>query len=392
MSATSPSLTAGISPPGVPTADPEPGPSRRRRMVLVVAAVLLVVLAGLVITVGKPFGGASRSGVGVSDNSDPTSLTTVKQGGLSSQVNDSGTLQYAAQPDGSPYSAINQASGTYTSLPTVGQVVRCGHVLYRVTDKPVVVLCGATPAYRALSQGRTGPDVRELNRNLVALGYATRAELDPSSDYFSSETAYALERLQDKLGVDETGLLALGQAVFLPEPLRITKVLVTLGTTASLSAPVAQATSSRRQVEVALAAAEQAKVKVGDRVLITLPDNQSTPGVLTSIGTAASGGSSGSGATIPVDITLKHPQDAGSLDQAPVQLQITTAGVKDALIVPVDALLALAGGGYAVETVEARGRHHLVPVTLGLFDDADGLVQVSRSTLAAGQQVVVPAT
>ncbi len=391
MSGTTPSLTAATAPPGAPTADPEPGPSWRRRTVLV-AAVVLVVAAGLVITVGKPFSGASQSGVGVSDNSDPTSLTTVKQGRLSSQVNDSGTLQYAAQPDGSPYSAINQASGTYTSLPTVGQVVRCGHVLYRVTDNPVVLLCGATPAYRALSQGMTGPDVRELNRNLVALGYATRAELDPSSDYFSSETADALERLQDKLGVDETGVLALGQAVFLPEPLRISKVQVTLGSAAPPSAPVAQATSSRRQVEAALDAAEQAKVKVGDRVLITLPNNQTTPGVITSIGSVASGGGSGSGATIPVYITLKHPQDAGNLDQAPVQLQITTAGVKDALIVPVDALLALAGGGYAVETVDSRGRHQLVPVMLGLFDDAAGLVQVSSSTLAAGQQIVVPAT
>ena len=37
-------------------------------------------------------------------------------------------------------------------------------------------------------------------------------------------------------------------------------------------------------------------------------------------------------------------------------------------------------------------RDHLVPVSLGLFDDADGLVQVSGSGLAAGQRVVVPST
>jgi hypothetical protein len=56
----------------------------------------------------------------------------------------------------------------------------------------------------------------------------------------------------------------------------------------------------------------------------------------------------------------------------------------------VDALLALAGGGYAVEAVGAGGVHHLVGVTLGLFDDADGLVQVSGPGIFAGQQVVVP--
>jgi hypothetical protein len=61
------------------------------------------------------------------------------------------------------------------------------------------------------------------------------------------------------------------------------------------------------------------------------------------------------------------------------------------LIIPVNALLALAGGGYAVETVDARGVHHLVAVTTGLFDDADGLVQVSGA-LSPGDRVVVPAT
>ena len=63
----------------------------------------------------------------------------------------------------------------------------------------------------------------------------------------------------------------------------------------------------------------------------------------------------------------------------------------DAYVVPVDALLALAGGGYALEVVGAHGVHHLEAVSLGLFDDADGLVQVSGAGLGAGQQVVVPA-
>jgi hypothetical protein len=86
------------------------------------------------------------------------------------------------------------------------------------------------------------------------------------------------------------------------------------------------------------------------------------------------------------------PSATGSWDQAPVDVTITTAAVHDALVVPVDALLALAGGGYAIEVSGADGPHHLVAVTLGLFDDADGLVQVTGSGLAAGQHVVVPAT
>jgi len=92
-----------------------------------------------------------------------------------------------------------------------------------------------------------------------------------------------------------------------------------------------------------------------------------------------------------VDVTPTDPAATGNLDQAPVTVSITTASVKDALVVPVDALLALAGGGYAVEVVSSSGLHSLVPVTLGLFDDADGLVAVTGSGLAAGQHVVVPA-
>jgi multidrug efflux pump subunit AcrA (membrane-fusion protein) len=276
-------------------------------------------------------------------------------------------------------------------------------VLYRVEEAPVVLLCGRTPAYRDLSEGDSGRDVRELNRNLVRLGYADRSELDPASDDFGWETAAALERLQDRLGVDQTGSLELGEAVFLPGPLRITKATARLGTRAAPGMEVAQATSTNRQVTVDLDASQQAQVKVGDRAQITLPDNRTTPGVVSRIGRVAtssddtgSGSDAGSGsgsstATLPVYITLKRPKAAGSLDQAPVQVQITTAGVKRALIVPVTALVGQAGGGYAVETVDGQGGHRLVPVTLGLFDDANGLVQVSGE-LSAGQQVVVPAT
>ena len=80
-----------------------------------------------------------------------------------------------------------------------------------------------------------------------------------------------------------------------------------------------------------------------------------------------------------------------------MEVSITTASAPDALVVPVDALLAQpvegAGeaGGYAVEEATARGGRRLVPVSLGLFDDADGMVQVTGPGLATGQRIVVPA-
>lgn len=398
MTTTSPQPTGDPPTEAINGATP-PASRRRRGRTLVGGVLVLAVAAAAVIVIAKPWLGSGPSHTGVTDNATPTSLATVKEGTLSQQVNSSGTLGYIGQADGSPYSVVNQASGAFTELPNTGDVVDCGQVLYRAANEPVVLLCGDVPAYRSLSEGDTGPDVTELKRNLVRLGYATRSQLDLSSNYFGANTAYALEKLQDKLGEDETGSLDLGQAVFLPGPLRITSTSAALGTMARPGMPVMQATSIARQVQVALDASEQSSVKVGANVLVTLPDNQTTPGTVTRIGTVASGsGSSGSGssgsnsstATIPIYVTLKHPSDARGLDQAPVQVQITTAGVHHALIVPIDALLALSGSRYAVETVDAHGVHHPVPVAVGEFDDADGLVQVSSSSLSAGEHVVVP--
>jgi hypothetical protein len=353
------------------------------------AVAALVVGAAIAVAVLDPFAGAAPA-TAVHDGSYPTGSVAVRRGALSSQVTGVGTLGYSAEPDGSPYPIVNQASGHFTALPAIGQVIAQGQALYRVDNHPVVLLDGATPAYRSLWPGDRGPDVRELNADLVGLGLASGLPLDTSSDYFGPATAAALERLQARLGVDPTGTLALGQAVFLPGPVRIANVTATLGGGAPPDRVVAHATSTRRRVHVNIDATQQSSLHAGDRVLITLPNYRDTTGVVAQVGTVAHGSGSAS-PTVPVDISLQDPRAAGSLDQAPVRVQITTGGVRDALFVPVIALLAQNGGGYAVETVDAGGVHRLVPVTLGLFDDADGLVQVSGH-LHPGQRVVVPAT
>jgi hypothetical protein len=343
----------------------------------------------------------------------PVGTTRVQKRTLSATISQGGILTYRARSDGSPYAVVNQAHGTYTSLPTVGQVIRQGHALYRVNDRPVVLLYGSTPAYRTLSEGATGPDVAELNADLVALGYATRAQLRSGSAVFESSTTAAVQKLQAALGVPRTGSLSLGQAVFEPVAVRVTSAPVQPGGSAQPGETVLQGTSTTRQVQVALDASQQTSMAVGNRVSITLPNNETTRGVVSSVATVAScpsssaaGGSgsssatagtdacaSGSTPTITVDVTPSDPRATGTWDQAPVQVGITTATVPDALVVPVTALLAQSGGGYAVEVAgTGTSNNHLVPVSLGLFDDADGLVQVTGPGLAAGQEVVVPST
>jgi hypothetical protein len=285
------------------------------------------------------------------------------------------------------------AAAAYTMLPSAGTVVRRGQALYAVDGRSVLLLYGRMPAWRAFRSGMSpGPDVAELNANLRALGYGSGL-----GDRFTAATRRAIVALQAAQALPLTGVLELGFVVFKPGPVRVTSVTPTLGQ-AVQAGPVLTVSSTRHEVAIKLDAAQQAQVKAGDRVTITLPDNSTTPGRVSSVGkvASASGGSGDSGSgtpTIDVHVRLLHQAAAGQLVQAPVSVSITTASVKNALVVPVNALLALAGGGgYAIEVVDAAGVHRLVPVTLGLFDDAEGLVQVSGSGVRAGQRVVVPAS
>lgn len=323
----------------------------------------------------------------------PASTAKVEMGKLSAMVSMAGTLTYRARLDGSPYSVINRRSGIYTELPQDGDTVDCGGVLYHVDGQPVLLLCGPTPAYRPLWTADVGPDVTELNTNLVNLGYASPAQVDPSSDYFSSATALALEKLQSKLGEDQTGVLDLGQAVFLPESVRITKVTGELGGSASPGAPILYATSNTPQVQVALDPSYQGQVVTGDGVQITLPGNTSVTGKVDRLGKVAqvpAGQNNSAGqVTIPAFISLDDPGKARGLDGAPVRVAITTGAVDNALSVPVTALVGKAGGGSAVEVVRGGGRRELVAVKLGLFDTAGGRVQV-EGDVHEGDQVVVP--
>jgi hypothetical protein len=194
---------------------------------------------------------------------------TVQAGKLSAAVSGDGTLTYRARPDGSPLSVINHARGTYTELPEVGDEIRCGGVLYRVDDRPVLLLCGTVPAYRVLHIGDAGRDVRQLNRNLRVRGAGAA---------FTTKTKRALEALERRKGVRVNGSLALGDAVFLPEAVRIAKVAGQLGGPARPGAKALNATSDTLHVQVNLDPSDQGQVERGDRAQITLPGNTTVGG------------------------------------------------------------------------------------------------------------------
>ncbi len=310
----------------------------------------------------------------------------------------SSTGQSTGGGQGSAASGASSGSGTVTWLAPEGSVVKRGGVLYRVDNSPVVLMYGAVPVYRALAAGvGDGPDVRQLEQNLVALGY------DPSKaivvdDHFDSATAAAVRRWQDALGQTQTGSVALGSLAFLPGPRRIGQETAAVGSVVQSGSPVMTTTSAAQLVTVELDATDQTLAVAGRRVTVDLPDGSTVPGRIISVGTvaqssssssstagAASSGSSTPSATIEVEIALLRPAP-GALDQAPVDVDLTTQSASNVLAVPVTALVALLGGGYAVE-VSTGGTTRLVAVTPGLY--AGGYVELTRG-VREGERVVVP--
>jgi hypothetical protein len=368
------------------------GLAGRRRRGGWVAAGLVVVLAAGVVSAWRAgvFSAAAPPGAGGLGASAPATRPVVRQD-IAETMPVAATLRYAGS-----YTVLGQGGGTLTWLPQAGQLISQGQVLYETGNgSPVMLLYGSVPDWREMSEGTTGADVSQLNHDLVALGDAGRAEVSAAGwDYYSWETAYGVQRLEERLGVPfSPGSLSLGQVVFEPEAIRVARVNGSLGGPAS--GPVLAATSEKHVVMIPLDVSQESEVRAGDAVTVTLPDGKTTPGVISSVGRVATTTHESQGqnpvTTIPVEVKLTDPGAAGILDQAPVTVNITTATARDVLVVPVTALLARSPGGYVVEVAGPGNTRRYVPVTPGIFDDNSGLVQVTGA-LTPGQRVVVAAT
>jgi peptidoglycan hydrolase-like protein with peptidoglycan-binding domain len=380
------------------------------RQVVVIAAIAGalvggVVAGGLVVAAGR---GDSSTTSSSGDGSQVATAAVVRTD-LSNTVQVGGSIGY----DGSyTIAALHGGGGVYTWLPELGAVIKQDQPLYSVGNVPVPLLYGSLPAYRQFEVGMSdGADVGQLTRDLIALGYGDGLT---QSNHYSSATAAAVQRWQEALGLQATGEIPLGDAVFEPGPIQVTSVAPSVGTSAG-GGTVLTATSTTAIVVVDLDVSEEYLVKPGDAVTVVLPNGTSTAGGhIETVGTVAScpgGGGVGAGGgangsadqspcessgssnsstpTVTVTITLDGTPPGATFDQAPVNVDITTQTVDNVLAVPVNALLALQGGGYGVDVVTGK-TSHLVGVTTGLI--ANTLVQVSGSGLTVGTLVEVPSS
>ncbi|HEX4225790.1 MAG TPA: peptidoglycan-binding domain-containing protein [Pseudonocardiaceae bacterium] len=300
-----------------------------------------------------------------------------------------GTLGYAGSV---PVPARPVAGAVLTLLPQVGQTVQRGQELYGVNGNPVPLIYGGAPLWRPLSVGvPDGSDVQELKENLRALGYGPGLADD---GHYSQGTADAVKDWQGVLGLPKTGALQPQDVVVASGAVRVTGVTAAVG--AGPAGNLMTLSSTDRVVSVNLPVAQQTLAVAGAAVRVELPDSTIAAGHISQVGTVATAPTPAQGsqpdpdqATVVVQVTLDRPSDAGSLDGAPVEVDFTSQTRSGVLAVPVDALLALPAGGYAVEVVTGQ-TSRLVVVTLGIF--AAGQVQVSGAGITAGTRVEVPSS
>jgi peptidoglycan hydrolase-like protein with peptidoglycan-binding domain len=304
-------------------------------------------------------------------------MATIVRTNLATTVLTAGTLGYSPTPP-----VINQLTGTYTQLPPVGATIKPGGTLYRVDNIPATLMKGATPAWRAFEPGMSdGPDVSELQTNLIVLGYA-HGLLSVPTGHYDWLTTVAVERWQQSRRELMTGAIGLGELIFEPRPVRVGTETTAAGQAAIPGQTPFQATSSTRSVTVPLNPTLP-PAQIGERVSIVLPSGATTEGKIIATGALPSG----SQAPPQITIIPTHPALTGDAAGVPVQISLTTSSVREVLAAPVSALLALAGGGYGLEVVEPSGLHRLVGVQTGMF--AGNQVQVSGAGIEAGTKVVV---
>jgi peptidoglycan hydrolase-like protein with peptidoglycan-binding domain len=350
---------------------------------------------------------AAGAAVNTASSAVPTATATVVRSTITTSEQDSGTLGYAGS-----FTVYNGLTGTVTGLPAAGAVIRPGHRLFAVDGQDVILFAGQRPAWREFAPGMgDGPDVGELQRNLIALGYDPYHAITVN-DQYDWATQAAVLRWQAALGLplaQRDAVIPLGQVAFLPSRVRVAAVNTGTGATAAPGAAVLTVTSTRPVAYVALPNSERSLVRRGERVAVTLPSGAATAGRVLSVGTAiAPDQSQGQGAsspqsagsqsansqaaapTITVTVGLAHPSVAAGLDQAPVQVAIATQTERNVLVAPISALLAKPGGGYQVAVMRGQTQQR-VTVQTGLFNDSSGTVAISGPGIADGTRVEVPA-
>ncbi|MGW3497767.1 peptidoglycan-binding protein [Streptomyces sp. NPDC001020] len=374
---------AAATPADRPSPGTEGSPRRKRLRGRIAATTALFVVAT---------GGAAAAGLGLGGGSSadeshdalPPKTAEVTRQTLTDSRSEEGELGY-----GSTITATSRLSGTLTELPHAGRKITRGQALYEVDERPVTLMYGSVPAYRALRTGTKGSDVKQLEKNLKALGYTGFAV----DDEYTDSTAAAVEEWQKDRGLEETGTVEPGQVVFTSGSVRVDTLAAAKGDQIAPGQKVLSYTGTTKVVTVELDTADQRLAEEGKKVTVRLPDDTEVEGRIDQVSTVMeAAGSEQEEAKTKVEVVValdgaKAQKTADKYALAAVHVDFTAGRRENVLTVPVAALLALEEGGFGVEVVKGSITSY-VPVTTGLF--AGGRVEVSGDGISEGTKVGMP--
>lgn len=305
------------------------------------------------------------------------SLTTaeVTSTDLLEEIEWTGTLDFTGR------TSVTRTAGTVTAVVEPGTMIEQGEPLVEIDGEPVVLFLGETPFYRTMADDTEGPDVFELESNLVALGFDPDGTVTVDED-FTYYTELMVERWQEAIGLEITGTVDADAAVVVASPMVL------------LSGPDVGAQSNGELLELAppsemvvtvpVAVTDADEWNVGDQATVELADESTVEAVVIEIGTEVTTDAEGS----TLEVTLEPVGDSSGLFEGEVTVTTVGEAILGATVVPTRALVALAEGGFAVEVVDGTGASKLIGVEIGAFDD--GIVEIVAGDLTPGDAVVVP--
>lgn len=350
---------------------------------------LLALVAALVVGIAAG-GGIEQSGAASETPTStvpqaPPSLATVEQRDLIDTFETDGTLTY-----GDPKAIHVTAEGYISELPEVDDVPSFDAPVFLIDDEPVFLMQGDLPQYRDFKPSmKDGPDVLQLEESLSKMTFIDNSNITVDEDY-TSATQDAMDRLYEHYGYEAPDDFPIGTILFVPEPFRVDELDVDRGQLFNGGA-VFGATSPNYKVVVNVDSKRLQYFTEGVEATVELPSGEKVLGVVKGgtrevQGSFNSANSNESDVTIEVEIELKESVDDQYPEGAPVAVSVTKDEFKDVTVVPVNALVAVAGGGFAVDVWNGSSGD-LVAVEIGA--DVDGLVAITGE-IEAGQQVVVP--
>jgi len=193
----------------------------------------------------------------------------------------------------------------------------------------------------------------------------------------------AIKRWQTDIGRPVTGMVAVGDVEVSSGAVRVDSVAVQPGSPAD--APLLSVTSTRKVVTVSADLADAASIERGDKVTVVLPDERSVKARVIAVGRDLTSAEDSPGTGPPkltVTVSVTDPRAIATLDSADVDVRFVGRTAKHVLVAPIEALIALREGGYAVQTPTG-----LIAVHTGMF--ADGWVEITGDGLTEGTDVVV---